>query len=77
MDPWWNPAVEDQASDRAHRMGQQRPVTIYRLVAQNTIEEKIVDLHKQKRDLADSLLEGTDMSGKISTDELLRMISEN
>lgn len=76
MDPWWNPAVEDQASDRAHRMGQQRPVTIYRLVAQNTIEEKIVDLHKQKRDLADSLLEGTDMSGKISTDELLRMISE-
>lgn len=76
MDPWWNPAVEDQASDRAHRMGQQRPVTIYRLVAQNTIEEKIVDLHKQKRDLADSLLEGTDMSGKISTDALLRMISE-
>ena len=76
MDPWWNPAVEDQASDRAHRMGQQRPVTIYRLVAKNTIEEKIVDLHKQKRDLTDSLREGTDMSGKISTDDLLRMISE-
>ena len=76
MDPWWNPAVEDQASDRAHRMGQQRPVTIYRLVAKNTIEEKIVDLHQQKRDLADSLLEGTDMSGKISTDDLLRLISE-
>ncbi|MEO1070104.1 MAG: C-terminal helicase domain-containing protein, partial [Cyanobacteria bacterium J06638_6] len=76
MDPWWNPAVEDQASDRAHRIGQQRPVTIYRLVAKNTIEEKIVDLHKQKRDLADSLLEGADMSGKISTDALLRLISE-
>ncbi|PSN12251.1 hypothetical protein C7271_23715, partial [filamentous cyanobacterium CCP5] len=75
MDPWWNPAVEDQASDRAHRIGQQRPVTIYRLVAQDTIEEKIVDLHKQKRDLADSLLEGTDMSGKMSTDELLKLIS--
>ncbi len=76
MDPWWNPAVEDQASDRTHRIGQQRPVTIYRLVAQHTIEEKIVDLHKHKRDLADSLLEGTDMSGKVSTTELLRLIHE-
>jgi len=57
MDPWWNPAVEDQASDRAHRIGQTRPVTIYRLVAKDTIEEKIVDLHKTKRALADSLLE--------------------
>ncbi|WP_088894180.1 DEAD/DEAH box helicase [Leptolyngbya ohadii] len=75
MDPWWNPAVEDQASDRAHRIGQQRPVTIYRLVAKDTIEEKIVELHHRKRDLADSLLEGTDMSGKISTDELLRLIA--
>lgn len=75
MDPWWNPAVEDQASDRAHRIGQNRPVTIYRLVAKHTIEEKIVDLHQHKRDLADSLLDGTDISGKISTDELLRLIS--
>jgi superfamily II DNA or RNA helicase len=77
MDPWWNPAVEDQASDRAHRIGQQRPVTIYRLVAKNTIEEKIVDLHQHKRDLADSLLEGTDVSGKISTEELLRLLQES
>ncbi len=76
MDPWWNPAVEDQASDRTHRIGQTRPVTIYRLVAQQTIEEKIVDLHKHKRDLADSLLEGSDMSGKVSTTELLRLINE-
>jgi len=74
MDPWWNPAVEDQASDRAHRIGQQRPVTIYRLVAQGTIEDKIVALHKTKRDLADSLLTGTDVSSKISTDELLALI---
>lgn len=74
MDPWWNPAVEDQASDRAHRIGQQRPVTIYRLVAKHTIEEKIVDLHQHKRDLADSLLEGADLSGKMSTDDLLRLI---
>ncbi len=56
MDPWWNPAVEDQASDRAHRMGQTRPVTIYRLIAKNTIEDKILALHQQKRDLANSLL---------------------
>ena len=76
MDPWWNPAVEDQASDRAHRMGQKRPVTVYRLVAKDTIEEKIVDLHKHKRDLADSLLEETDMSGKISADELLNLLKE-
>lgn len=74
MDPWWNPAVEDQASDRAHRIGQQRPVTIYRLVAKHTIEEKIVDLHQHKRDLADSLLEGADLSGRMSTDDLLRLI---
>jgi superfamily II DNA or RNA helicase len=76
MDPWWNPAVEDQASDRAHRIGQQRPVTIYRLVAKDTIEEKIVNLHHHKRDLADSLLEGTDISGKISTEELLQLIQQ-
>ncbi len=74
MDPWWNPAVEDQASDRAHRIGQQRPVTIYRLIAENTIEEKIVGLHATKRDLADSLLEGTDASGKLSTEELMNLI---
>ncbi|MDX9834675.1 MAG: DEAD/DEAH box helicase, partial [Desulfobulbus sp.] len=76
MDPWWNPAVEDQASDRAHRIGQQRPVTVYRLVARNTIEEKIVSLHGEKRDLADSLLEGTDASARISAKDLLRLIRE-
>ena len=76
MDPWWNPAVEDQASDRAHRIGQQRPVTIYRLVTKGTIEEKIVKLHQEKRDLAGSLLDGSDISGRISADELIRLISE-
>ncbi|MEM6251509.1 MAG: DEAD/DEAH box helicase [Cyanobacteria bacterium P01_D01_bin.156] len=76
MDPWWNPAVEDQASDRAHRIGQTRPVTIYRLVTKGTIEEKIVELHNRKRDLADSLLEGADMSGKLSTDALLQLMSD-
>lgn len=75
LDPWWNPAVEDQASDRAYRIGQQRPVTIYRLVAKDTIEEKIVQLHHHKRDLADSLLSGADVSSKLSTQELLDLIS--
>jgi superfamily II DNA or RNA helicase len=75
MDPWWNPAVEDQASDRAHRMGQTRPVTIYRLVAKGTIEEKIVDLHAHKRDLADGLLEGTDTGVRLSVDDLVDLIS--
>jgi len=76
LDPWWNPAVEDQASDRAHRMGQLRPVTIYRLVAQQTIEDKIIALHAQKRELADSLLEGGDASGKLDTAALLRLLKE-
>ena len=76
MDPWWNPAVEDQASDRTHRIGQQRPVTVYRLVTEATIEEKIVKLHQEKRDLAGSLLDGSDMAGKISADELLQLIKE-
>ncbi|TWT73959.1 DEAD/DEAH box helicase [Allorhodopirellula solitaria] len=74
MDPWWNPAVEDQASDRAHRLGQQRPVTIYRFITTDTVEERILQLHSQKRDLADSLLEGTDRPGKLSTEELLKLI---
>lgn len=77
LDPWWNPAVEDQASDRAHRMGQLRPVTIYRLVAQQTIEEKIIALHAQKRDLADSLLEGGDASAKLDTAALLRLLKDS
>ena len=51
LDPWWNPAIEEQASDRAYRIGQKRPVTVYRLIAKNTIEEKIIDLHKTKKDL--------------------------
>ncbi len=76
LDPWWNPAIEDQASDRAHRIGQKRPITVYRLVAQHTIEEKIIRLHNTKRDIADSLLEGADAPGKLSTDELLKLIME-
>ena len=76
MDPWWNPAVEEQASDRAHRIGQLRPVTVYRLITQNTIEEKIVALHQHKRDLADKLLEGNEAATKLSVDDMLDLLKE-
>jgi SNF2 family DNA or RNA helicase len=75
LDPWWNPAVEDQASDRAHRMGQQRPVTIYRLIMQNSIEEKIGELHKNKRELANEILEGSHTPTKMSEEDLLSLLS--
>ena len=74
VDPWWNPAVEDQATDRAHRIGQTRPVTVYRLITQGTIEEKIVRLHHEKRDIADKLLEGTDQATKLSAAELIDIL---
>ena len=77
MDPWWNPAVEDQASDRAYRIGQSRPVTIYRLITRGTIEEKIVALHSHKRDLAAGLLANTDLTGKMSAEELMALIRES
>jgi superfamily II DNA or RNA helicase len=56
LDPWWNPAVEAQAVDRAHRIGQTRPVFAYRLIARDTVEEKVLDLQKTKRELADAIL---------------------
>ena len=77
LDPWWNPAIEQQATDRAYRIGQQQNVTVYHLIAQHTIEEKIVRLHQTKRDLADSLLEGTDMSHKLTGKDLLDILSKD
>jgi SNF2 family DNA or RNA helicase len=74
MDPWWNPALEDQATDRAHRIGQTRPVTVYRLVAKGTIEEQILALHAGKRSLVADVLEGTDQAGKLGTKELVALI---
>jgi superfamily II DNA or RNA helicase len=75
LDPWWNPAVEDQASDRAHRPGQTRPVTIYRLIAMDTVEEKMLALHEQKRSLAARVLEGGEVATP-SADELLGLLGE-
>ena len=74
LDPWWNPAIEQQATDRAYRIGQKQKVTVYHLIAENTIEEKILRLHQTKRSLADSLLQDTDMSHKLTVQDLLEMI---
>ena len=75
LDPWWNPAVEDQASDRAHRIGQHRPVTIYRLISKGTIEEQILALHEDKRAVIEGVLEGKDQAGRLSTRELVSLLS--
>lgn len=76
LDPWWNPAVESQATDRAHRIGQERRVTVYRLITKHTIEEKIVELHAKKRNLARTLLDGGARAEKLSAAELVRLIEE-
>ncbi|MBQ0074305.1 MAG: DEAD/DEAH box helicase [Prevotella sp.] len=75
MDPWWNPAIEAQATDRAHRIGQKQHVTVYHLIASGTIEEKIQRLHESKKALADNILEATDISHKLTGEELLNLIS--
>ena len=74
LDPWWNPAVEDQATDRAHRIGQTRPVTVYRLVVKDSIEEKILALHASKRALAADFLDGAESTGALDEDELMALI---
>ena len=68
-DPWWNPAVERQAMDRAHRIGQTRPVFVHRLVAAGTVEEKILDMQQRKQDLADALFAAEDAGSDIALDE--------
>jgi superfamily II DNA or RNA helicase len=73
-DPWWNPAAEDQAMGRAHRIGQLRPVTVYRMVSKGSIEERIVNLHHDKRALADTILNDGDASTLPSTEDLIALI---
>lgn len=74
LDPWWNPAVEDQAADRAHRIGQERPVMVYRMVAKDTVEERIFALQAKKRALADVALGEANQAGGITRDELLALL---
>ncbi len=74
VDPWWNPAVEDQAADRAHRIGQDKPVIVYRLVAEGTVEERILLLQDRKRALAEAAIGDADQAAGITRDELMALI---
>jgi SNF2 family DNA or RNA helicase len=74
LDPWWNPAVEAQAADRAHRIGQERPVVVHRLIALDTVEEGILALHARKRALANAALEEADGSSRLTRDDLLELL---
>lgn len=73
-DPWWNPAAEDQATDRAHRIGQTKSVFVYRLIAKGTVEEKIMKLKERKRDLVDSIISADRSVGKMLSFEDLKDI---
>ena len=74
-DPWWNVAAQNQATDRAHRIGQQNQVTVYRLIAKDTIEEKILALQEAKKDLADAILSGESESiYSLSPEELMELL---
>ncbi|MFN0249893.1 MAG: SNF2-related protein [Kofleriaceae bacterium] len=75
VDPWWNPAVEDQAADRAHRIGQDKPVMVYRMVARDTVEERILELQAKKRALADAALSEAGGAAAITRDDLLALLS--
>ncbi|MFO7181475.1 MAG: DEAD/DEAH box helicase, partial [Pseudomonadota bacterium] len=74
LDPWWNPAVEEQAADRAHRIGQDRPVMVYRLVAKDTVEERMLELQRAKRSLAEAALGEADRAVGITREDLLRLL---
>ncbi|MBO7684423.1 MAG: DEAD/DEAH box helicase, partial [Kiritimatiellae bacterium] len=70
LDPWWNPAAENQAADRAHRIGQKNPVTVYRLIAEDTVEERVLELHKEKKALAEDVL-GDAGSAALTPEQLM------
>ena len=74
-DPWWNVAAQNQATDRAHRIGQEKTVTVYELIAEHTIEEQIQNLQKSKQDLAEEILSGEGISSiLIDRDEILKLL---
>ena len=75
-DPWWNLAAQNQATDRAHRIGQENTVTVYKMIAKDTVEEKILGLQEAKKDLADAILEGEGKSlFALSGEELLGLLN--
>ena len=75
LDPWWNPAIENQATDRAHRLGQKRVVSVIRLISSHTIEEKILKLHETKQQLTGDILEGTSDSYSLTYEEIMDLIT--
>src|ERR1700753_2628865 len=75
VDRWWTPAVEDQAADRAHRIGQDKPVMVYRMVARDTVEERILELQAKKRRLADAALSEAGAAASITRDALLAVLA--
>ncbi|MEM6274125.1 MAG: DEAD/DEAH box helicase [Myxococcota bacterium] len=75
LDPWWNPAAEQQANDRAHRIGQTKPVTVYKLVARGTVEDKILELQRRKKELLASALGGTTTAFALSVEEMTELFS--
>ena len=74
-DPWWNPATEKQAEDRVYRIGQEKDVTVYKLIASNTIEEKIQELQKMKVDIFEEVVDYRDSPVDISMAELKALLS--
>src|SRR5260221_11204467 len=76
FDPWWNPAVEAQATDRAHRIGQTKVVTSYKLITRETVEEKILTLQNRKRDLIQATIPGgEEFAGPLSWDEIQELLA--
>ena len=74
-DPWWNQAAQNQATDRAHRIGQTKTVSVYKLIVKDTIEEKIVKMQESKRDLADAILSGESGSiTQMSKEEIMKLL---
>ena len=76
LDSWWNPAAHDQATDRAHRIGQTQPVTVLHFVSEGTVEDAIVRLQEKKRRMVEGLLEGTDAAGRLTAQELIGLIED-
>lgn len=76
-DPWWNPAAEDQATDRAYRIGQDKPVFVYKLIAAGTVEERILDLQSQKENLAAATIEGTSLAGALRQSDIDHLFGMN
>lgn len=76
LDPWWNPAAEDQAADRAHRIGQENPVFIHRLVARDTVEDKILQMQKKKKALSEGVISDSAGTADLNQEELLNFLRE-